>query len=87
MPRPLVGQRFQINDRVMKKPKNGSSAGRSYGVRYGFIKNVERIANVKGAIHTFYEVQWDGKQSYSTHAQHVLEAVAPESPHFSPSAT
>jgi hypothetical protein len=84
MPRPLIGQRFQINDRVLKKPKNGCSGTRGYGVRYGFIKNVERIPNSKGAIHTFYEVQWDGKQSYSVHAQHVLEAVAPESPHFSP---
>ena len=84
MPRPLVGQRFQIDDRVMKKPKNGASVGRDYGIRYGFIKNVERIANSKGAMHTFYEVQWDGKQSYAIHAQHVLEAVSPESPHFDP---
>ena len=87
MPRPLVGQRFQINDRVMKKPKNGCSSGNNYGVRYGFIKNVEKQTYSTGAVHTIYEVQWDGKQSYSTHAQHVLEAVAPESPHFSPSAT
>ncbi len=85
MPRPIVGQTFNVDDRVMKEPANGSSgANPSFGTRYGVITECLLKRHKNGARHHYYKVLWDTKQR-GEHAQHVLAAIPPDSPHYQPS--
>ena len=65
----LVGQRFNIGDRVTRKSLFVSSE--SFIKRYGRITRVVLRANRKGTKTFYYEVDWSDNKS-SEHAQHTL---------------
>ena len=65
----LVGQRFNVGDRVTRKSLFVSSE--SFIKIYGRITKVVLRANRKGTKTFYYEVDWSDNKS-SEHAQHAL---------------
>ena len=72
MPNPLVGQRFKVNDRVVRK--NYSVIANKYQKKYGSITETIERTNTVGTRMYYYKVLWEDKRS-SEHAQHSLEPV------------
>ena len=65
----LVGQRFNVGDRVTRKTIFVSTE--SFAKRYGRITKVVLRSNIKGTKTYYYEVDWSDNKS-SAHAQHTL---------------
>ena len=72
MPNKLIGQRFQINDRVSRK--NYSVIANTYKKRYGNITETIERKNAAGTRMYYYKVLWEDNRS-SEHAQHSLDSV------------
>ncbi len=78
-----VGQRYQIGDRVYRKPAAmGSGKGNTFKTRYGTITEVNTSINAVGAVNYFYMVKWEGSNSGSPskHIQHRLIKAVPVPP-------
>ena len=72
MPNKLIGQRFQINDRVSRK--NYSVIANTYKKKYGNITEAIERKNAAGSKMYYYKVLWEDNRS-SEHAQHSLNSV------------
>ena len=72
MPNKLIGQRFQINDRVSRK--NYSVVANTYKKKYGNITEMIERKNSVGTRMYYYKVLWEDNRS-SEHAQHSLDSV------------
>ena len=72
MPNKLIGQRFQINDRVSRK--NYSVIANKYKKKYGNITETIERKNAAGSKMYYYKVLWEDNRS-SEHAQHSLDSV------------
>ena len=72
MPNKLIGQRFQINDRVSRK--NYSVIANTYKKKYGNITETIERKNAAGSRMYYYKVLWEDNRS-SEHAQHSLDSV------------
>ena len=72
MPNKLIGQRFQINDRVSRK--NYSVIANTYQKKYGNITETIERKNSAGSKLYNYKVLWEDNRS-SEHAQHSLDSV------------
>ena len=72
MPNKLIGQRFQINDRVSRK--NYSVIANTYKKKYGNITETIERKNAAGTRMYYYKVLWEDNRS-SEHAQHSLNSV------------
>ena len=72
MPNKLIGQRFQINDRVSRK--NYSVIANTYKKKYGNITETIERKNAAGTRMYYYKVLWEDNRS-SEHAQHSLDSV------------
>ena len=72
MPNKLIGQRFQINDRVSRK--NYSVIANTYQKKYGNITETIERKNAAGSKMYYYKVLWEDNRS-SEHAQHSLDSV------------
>jgi len=72
MPNKLIGQRFQINDRVSRK--NYSVIANTYQKKYGNITEAIERKNSAGSKMYYYKVLWEDNRS-SEHAQHSLDSV------------
>jgi len=72
MPNKLIGQRFQINDRVSRK--NYSAIANTYTKKYGNITEMIERKNSVGTKMYYYKVLWEDNRS-SEHAQHSLDSV------------
>ena len=72
MPNKLIGQRFQINDRVSRK--NYSVIANTYKKKYGYITETIERKNAAGSKMYYYKVLWEDNRS-SEHAQHSLDSV------------
>ena len=72
MPNKLIGQRFQINDRVSRK--NYSVIANTYKKKYGNITETIESKNSVGPRMNYYKVMWEDNRS-SEHAQHSLDSV------------
>ena len=72
MPNKLIGQRFQINDRVSRK--NYSVIANTYKKKYGNITEMIERKNSVGTKMYYYKVLWEDNRS-SEHAQHSLDSV------------
>ncbi len=72
MPNKLIGQRFQINDRVSRK--NYSVIANTYKKKYGNITETIERKNAAGSKMYYYKVLWEDNRS-SEHAQHSLDSV------------
>ena len=72
MPNKLIGQRFQLNDRVSRK--NYSVIANTYKKKYGNITETIERKNSAGTRMYYYKVLWEDKRS-SEHAQHSLDPV------------
>ncbi len=72
MPNKLIGQRFQLNDRVSRK--NYSAIANIYTKKYGNITEMIERKNSVGTRMYYYKVLWEDKRS-SEHAQHSLDPV------------
>ena len=72
MPNKLIGQRFQINDRVSRK--NYSVIANTYKKKYGNITETIERKNAAGSKMYYYKVLWEDNRS-SEHAQHSLDFV------------
>ena len=72
MPNKLIGQRFQINDRVSRK--NYSVIANTYKKKYGNITETIERKNSAGSKMNYYKVLWKDNRS-SEHAQHSLDSV------------
>ena len=73
MPMKIVGQRFQIDDRVVRNHTIGYS-GSKYKKHIGVITEAIAKTNSVGANQYYYKVLWDDRRS-SEHAQHSLKPV------------
>ena len=73
MPIKIVGQRFKIDDRVVRNHTIGYS-GSKYKKHIGVITEAIAKTNKVGANQYYYTVLWDDKRS-SEHAQHSLKPV------------
>jgi len=65
----LVGQRFDVGDRVTRKSIFTTSE--VFGKRYGKITKVVLKHNRKGSTTYYYQVNWNDDRT-SEHAQHTL---------------
>ena len=72
MPNKLIGQRFQINDRVSRN--NYSVIANTYQKKYGNITETIERKNSAGTRMYYYKVLWEDNRS-SEHAQHSLDSV------------
>ena len=72
MPNKLIGQRFQINDRVSRK--NYSVIANTYQKKYGNITETIERKNSAGSKMYYYKVLGEDNRS-SEHAQHSLDSV------------
>ena len=72
MPNKLIGQRFQINDRVSRK--NYSVIANTHKKKYGNITETIERKNSAGSKMSYYKVLWEDNRS-SEHAQHSLDPV------------
>ena len=73
MPIKTVGQRFQVDDRVVRNHTIGYS-GSKYKKHIGVITEAIAKTNKVGANQYYYKVLWDDRRS-SEHAQHSLKPV------------
>ena len=73
MPIKIVGQRFKIDDRVVRNHTIGYS-GSKYKKHIGVITEAIAKTNKVGANQYYYTVLWDDRRS-SEHAQHSLKPV------------
>ena len=73
MPIKAVGQRFQVDDRVVRNHTIGYS-GSKYKKHIGVITEAIAKTNKVGANQYYYKVLWDDRRS-SEHAQHSLKPV------------
>nr|AFX83749.1 hypothetical protein MedDCM-OCT-S15-C1-cds9 [uncultured Mediterranean phage MEDS1 group]BAR39034.1 hypothetical protein [uncultured Mediterranean phage uvMED] len=65
----LVGQRFEVGDRVTRKTI--FSGTEDFIKRYGIVKEVLLKENRKGTSTYYYQILWNDSKS-SEHAQHTL---------------
>ena len=65
----LVGQRFDVGDRVTRK--SIFTANEAFVKRYGRITKVLLKHNRKGSTAYYYQVNWSDDRT-SEHAQHTL---------------
>ena len=65
----LVGQRFNVGDRVTRKSLFITSE--NFIKRYGKISGVLIKTNIKGSTTYYYQVDWNDSKS-SEHAKHTL---------------
>ena len=72
MPNPLVGQRFNVDDRVIRK--NSSVLRNRFKLKEGSVTETLTRANKAGVKQYYYKVLWDDRRS-SEHAQHSLEPI------------
>ena len=72
MPNPLVGQRFKVDDRVIRKFTTGFP--NKFKIKGGNVTEALTRVNKVGTKQYYYKVLWDDKRS-SEHAQHSLESV------------
>jgi len=72
MPNSLVGQRFNVDDRVIRK--NSSVLRNRFKLKGGSVTETLTKVNKAGTKQFYYKVLWDDKRS-SEHAQHSLESV------------
>ena len=68
-----VGQRFKIDDRVVRNHTIGYS-GSKYKKHIGTITEALTRANKLGVNQYYYKVKWDDRR-LSEHAQHSLKSV------------
>ncbi len=73
MPIKTVGQRFQIDDRVVRNHTIGYTGGK-YKQQKGTVLEAFAKTNKVGANQYYYKVKWDDRRS-SEHAQHSLKPV------------
>ena len=73
MPIKTVGQRFQIDDRVVRNHTIGYTGGK-YKQQKGTVLEAFAKTNKVGANQYYYKVKWDDRRS-SEHAQHSLKSV------------
>ena len=73
MPMKIVGQRFKIDDRVVRNHTIGYS-GSKYKKHVGTVTEAIVKTNSVGANQYYYKVLWDDRRS-SEHAQHSLKPV------------
>lgn len=73
MTRPIVGQTFQIGDRVFKKNNMGSTKAFKDPI-YGHIIKVCRESNSVGRFHYYYEIKHENTGKISKHLGHRLSA-------------
>jgi len=73
MPIKIVGQRFKIDDRVVRNHTIGYS-GSKYKKHIGTVIEAIAKTNSVGANQYYYKVLWDDRRS-SEHAQHSLKPV------------
>ena len=73
MPIKAVGQRFQVDDRVVRNHTIGYS-GSKYKKHIGTVTEAIAKTNSVGANQYYYTVLWDDRRS-SEHAQHSLKPV------------
>ena len=73
MPIKAVGQRFQVDDRVVRNHTIGYTGGK-YKQHKGTVLEAFAKTNKVGANQYYYKVKWDDKRS-SEHAQHSLKPV------------
>jgi len=72
MPNALIGQRFNLNDRVIRKFTTGFP--NKFKIKRGSITEALTKTNKIGVKQYYYKVLWDDKRS-SEHAQYSLESV------------
>jgi len=72
MPNPLIGQRFNLDDRVIRKFTTGFP--NKFKIKQGSITEALTKTNKVGVKQYYYKVLWDDKRS-SEHAQYSLESV------------
>ena len=72
MPNALIGQRFNLDDRVIRKFTTGFP--NKFKIKRGSITEVFTKTNKVGVKQYYYKVLWDDNRS-SEHAQHSLESV------------
>jgi len=72
MPNALIGQRFNIDDRVIRKFTTGFP--NKFKIKKGSITEALTKTNKIGVKQYYYKVLWDDKRS-SEHAQYSLESV------------
>ena len=72
MTRPIVGQTFQIGDRVFKK--NNMTQGFKNSPIYGHIIEVCHEANSAGRFHYYYWIKHENTGKKSKHLGHRLSA-------------
>ena len=72
MPNALIGQRFNIDDRVIRKFTTGFP--NKFKIKRGSITEALTKTNKIGVKQYYYKVLWDDKRS-SEHAQYSLESV------------
>jgi len=73
MPIKTVGQRFQVDDRVVRNHTIGYTGGK-YKQQKGTVLEAFAKTNKVGANQYYYKVKWDDRRS-SEHAQHSLKPV------------
>ena len=73
MPIKAVGQRFQVDDRVVRNHTIGYTGGK-YKKHIGTVTEAITKTNKVGANQYYYTVLWDDRRS-SEHAQHSLKSV------------
>jgi len=72
MPNSLVGQRFNVDDRVIRK--NSSVLRNRFKLKGGSVTETLTKVNKAGTKQFYYKVLWDDKRS-SEHAQHSLQPI------------
>ena len=72
MPNALIGQRFNLDDRVIRKFTTGFP--NKFKIKQGSITEALTKTNKVGVKQYYYKVLWDDKRS-SEHAQYSLESV------------
>ncbi len=73
MPNKLIGQRFKVDDRVVRNHTSGYTSGK-YKSHIGTVTETLKRANSLGVLQYYYKVIWDDRRS-SEHAQHSLKPV------------
>ena len=73
MPIKIVGQRFKIDDRVVRNHTIGYS-GSKYKKHIGTVTEALTRTNKLGVSQYYYKILWDDKRS-SEHAQHSLKPI------------
>ena len=72
MPNALIGQRFNLDDRVIRKFTTGFS--NKFKIKRGSVTEALTRVNKVGTKQYYYKVLWDDKRS-SEHAQHSLQPI------------